>query len=309
MKKTISVLLILSVIGFHSYAFAESDFELPDIDVASTNIGKTRILLYQYNSSDPVYIEMGNYENGGPGITDDGDLLVPLKIAVSLSYTYTEENDTIYLSNEYADIEIPLNEEYAVVDGEVIDFIHYDINNQVYFSYEYISQLFNITAEWDVEKNQLILYENENTPISDSERQKREQGYSADEKGNINIITVCSEGSSSEEQNIEVMIGGQRVDFDIDRPFIDTSDRVQVPIRYVAEMLNFTVDWDAAEEKAIITSDSGSTVIIPIGSRNIIAGENIIEMDTEAVIVNDRTYISIRFLAEAMNMSVEFIWD
>ncbi len=309
MKKLISIILLLSIAIFNGTAYAERDFELPDNDAVSSNTGKARILLYQYNNNDPVSIEMGNFDNGGPGITDDGDLLVPLKIAVSFSYIPEEKNNTIYLSNEYANIEIPINNDYAVVNGTKIDFKHSYINNQVYFSYEYIPLLFNISSEWDADQNLLTLRENENTPVSDRERHRRNEGYAAVDETDGDTIEVRRIGNSQEDYSIEVTIGGQYIDFGADKPLIDDAGRTQVPIRYVAEALNCKVDWNDAEQTAIITTEDGRQINITIGSNVLISGGNPMEMDTKAIIVNDRTYIPIRFLGDAMGISVGYTWD
>ncbi|HWQ76609.1 MAG TPA: molybdate ABC transporter substrate-binding protein [Syntrophomonas sp.] len=83
-------------------------------------------------------------------------------------------------------------------------------------------------------------------------------------------------------------------------PFIDSANRMQVPIRFVAEKLGADVAWDASTETATINEK----VKIKVGSTEITTAYGTITMDTKAVIKNNRIYIPVRSVANAMGYGV-----
>ena len=80
-----------------------------------------------------------------------------------------------------------------------------------------------------------------------------------------------------------------------------------VPLRAVGEALGLTVSWDGTKREAGF-SDGERSIFFPIGSRSARTGDGgSVEMDTAAVIVGDRTYAPIRYLAEFFGYTVT--WD
>ncbi|MEN1759855.1 leucine-rich repeat protein [Anoxynatronum sibiricum] len=85
-------------------------------------------------------------------------------------------------------------------------------------------------------------------------------------------------------------------------------NRTMVPVRFAAEALGATVDWNGETKTVTVTKDS-DVITIEIGSRNLTKnGQLFMEMDTVAVIVDPgRTMIPVSRLAEALG--VPFDWD
>ncbi|MBP1762577.1 MAG: modA2 [Firmicutes bacterium] len=83
-------------------------------------------------------------------------------------------------------------------------------------------------------------------------------------------------------------------------PFIDSANRMQVPIRVIAEKLGAKVAWDGASQTATING----TIKIKVGSNEITTAYGTITMNTTAVIKNDRLYIPVRSVANAMGYGV-----
>ena len=106
---------------------------------------------------------------------------------------------------------------------------------------------------------------------------------------------------------IGVTVGGMPVIWTDALPFIDENSRTMVPLRAVADALGLTVGWDGRAREASFT-DGERTIIFPIGSAGAHTGDGeTIPMDTAAVIVGDRTYAPIRYLAEYFGRTVG--WD
>ena len=95
------------------------------------------------------------------------------------------------------------------------------------------------------------------------------------------------------------------ITFEDAQPFVDENGRTQIPIRAVAEALGCTVDWDDEAQTAILSKDS-KIIVIKIGDANMQVGKEIITMDTTAQIINERTYIPVRFVGEALGMKVNW---
>ena len=106
-------------------------------------------------------------------------------------------------------------------------------------------------------------------------------------------------------EEIKISVDGKAVKFDA-QPFIDGNNRTLVPVRAVSEMLDAKVDWDEQTQTVTITQD-GKIITIVIGSDTMTVDGNNIKMDTQAVISEERTYIPIRFAAEALGLTVDWI--
>lgn len=137
--------------------------------------------------------------------------------------------------------------------------------------------------------------------------------------------------------------GSRSVEWTDAVPYIDENNRTMVPLRAVAEDLYLDVTWNqdtqtvtftggdvAYEDNIPLSPEVGgllgapvnATVELTVGSRNMVItyesiitenhpqkqfARSVVEMDTEPVIRNERTYLPIRYLAEAFGLSVS--WD
>lgn len=119
--------------------------------------------------------------------------------------------------------------------------------------------------------------------------------------------------ATSEPRKLEVT-GGEEIEISVDekavvfpdaKPFIDENDRTQVPVRAVSEMLDCNVDW--AQDTQTVTITNGKKVItIVIGEDLLMMNNEKVQMDTKAIIKDARTFIPVRFIAEALGLTVEF---
>ena len=99
---------------------------------------------------------------------------------------------------------------------------------------------------------------------------------------------------------------GNPVSFDEDaQPFIDENGRTQIPIRAVAEAMGCEVSWDNDTRTATIKKDN-IIIVITIDEASLKVGSETVEMDTTAKIINNRTYIPVRFVGEALGMKVNW---
>lgn len=107
--------------------------------------------------------------------------------------------------------------------------------------------------------------------------------------------------------SVRILIDNHTVQFNEDMgfPFIDENDRTQVPLRVTLETFGAVVTWD--HDKYMVQAEYQGTIIhIPINEKYIIVNGDIVENDSMAVIVNDRSYCPIRIVLESFGASVKW---
>lgn len=102
----------------------------------------------------------------------------------------------------------------------------------------------------------------------------------------------------------QIVINGQTITSDA--PPMLTNGRTLVPIRVISESLGAEVTWQASTRTVHIRHD-GKNMILQIDNVSALVGYQAVTLDAPAVIVNARTMVPLRFVAEAMG--AEVIWD
>ncbi|WP_081750250.1 polysaccharide deacetylase family protein [Paenibacillus massiliensis] len=110
------------------------------------------------------------------------------------------------------------------------------------------------------------------------------------------------------EREIYLMLNDTKVRFQDAKPYIDANDRVQVPLRFIAEALNFHVAWEVTGNRktARLTKDQVN-IALNIGDRLAVVNGVQLEMDTSAAIVQEYTFVPLKFLGELVGMDIR--WD
>ncbi len=98
-------------------------------------------------------------------------------------------------------------------------------------------------------------------------------------------------------------INGRKTEMDVAPVIID--DRTMVPVRFIAEAFGCAVDYDNG--KVTIITPQGETIEMTIGESKYTVSGKELTMDTAPVIINDRTMVPVRFIAEALGKNVS--WD
>lgn len=124
----------------------------------------------------------------------------------------------------------------------------------------------------------------------------------------IVLILALGRVPSLAADSVGVTIDGMTVHYgqSSGTPFIDQAGRTQVPFRATMEAFGCTVEWDEAQRTAIARKD-GITVRVPIGKPYIGVNGERVDIDTSAVIRDNRTYLPIRAVLEAFGAQVS--WD
>ncbi len=138
-----------------------------------------------------------------------------------------------------------------------------------------------------------------NTPYYDGETDVPEETSNPKETAApIADLTVKSVNGE-----LEITADGNVIEFPDAKPFIDENGRTQIPLRAVTESLGAAVDWNG-ENQHVSVNGNGTEITLIIGSDIMNINGEPVQMDTSAVIIGDRTYVPLRYVAEAMGMTV-----
>jgi Leucine-rich repeat (LRR) protein len=88
-------------------------------------------------------------------------------------------------------------------------------------------------------------------------------------------------------------------------PFIENG-RVVAPARAILEYFDFVLTWDN-DSKTVTAGREGLNITIPTQHKTATINNNNIELDVAGIIKEGRIYVPLRFLAEAINLKVD--WD
>ena len=111
-------------------------------------------------------------------------------------------------------------------------------------------------------------------------------------------ISICR------EYPVLLQIDGNFVSSDV--PPVIIKERTLIPLRAVFERMGANVTWDEIDRVAEVSLGS-SIVVLTIDSKTAYVNGNPVTMDVPALIINDRTMIPLRFVAESLNCGIG--WD
>lgn len=106
------------------------------------------------------------------------------------------------------------------------------------------------------------------------------------------------------ENDIMVTLDGQEIAFDVPPQIIN--ERTLVPMRAIFEALGAEVQWNG-ETQTVTAANNNTTVQMTIGSVAMYVGATEVILDTPPQIVDERTLVPVRAVAESFDCDVD--WD
>lgn len=108
----------------------------------------------------------------------------------------------------------------------------------------------------------------------------------------------------SAEENIKVVLDGNKIPFDVSPVLIN--GRTMVPVRVIFEKLGAVVEWDE-KNNAVNASLNDKLVTLIVGSKTMYVNGNEVVLDVPATETNGRTLVPLRAISEAYGSEVG--WD
>jgi len=127
----------------------------------------------------------------------------------------------------------------------------------------------------------------------------------------LSLLATAENTVTTEDDDIRVMLFGEELEFDT--PPVIRNNRVLVPMRAIFEAFGMDVEWCGDTQTATVMSDRFWYVRLQIGNylMSVRVGEDV-ELDVAPMIIDNRTFVPLRAIAETLNVSVHvpFVdWD
>ena len=106
-----------------------------------------------------------------------------------------------------------------------------------------------------------------------------------------------------------VYLNGEKMTFDAE-PFIQ-DDRTFVPLRAIFEAVGASVIWDQDTLTVLATKaqegdKDDSSVVVQINNPTAFVNSEAVELDAPARVINDRTFVPLRFVVESLGEKVDW---
>lgn len=102
---------------------------------------------------------------------------------------------------------------------------------------------------------------------------------------------------------IQVDVNGLPVQFDTAPQLFN--NRVMVPFRTLAELLDVNVDW-LAENQTVIAASENTKVRLQVGNINAYQGDRLVKLDAAPLLSGGRVLVPLRFFSEAFGCQVSW---
>lgn len=104
------------------------------------------------------------------------------------------------------------------------------------------------------------------------------------------------------ETAIKININGKLVETPLVTPLL-MDGRVMVPLRGVLQEFDANIEW-YPNQKIVVARRAGRSVTLPVGRNYAFVGDKFVDLAVPAQIMNGRTLVPLRFVAEALNAYV-----
>ncbi|MCQ2911430.1 MAG: copper amine oxidase N-terminal domain-containing protein [Clostridia bacterium] len=122
---------------------------------------------------------------------------------------------------------------------------------------------------------------------------------------NVNVeVTYINREITLNIGSIEAAVDGEKSNLDV-APIV-RNDRTMLPIRFVAENLGAKVEWSEKNPNYVAITRGDTKIEITLGSDIMKVNNKDVKLDSVAFAENDRTYLPVRAISEALNAVVEW---
>ncbi len=111
--------------------------------------------------------------------------------------------------------------------------------------------------------------------------------------------------STPPKSAIKINVNGSQIETPLTNAVM-RDGRVLVPLRGILQEFDAEIDW-MPQQKVVIARRMGVTLTLGIGQMYGIVDNRMLPLDVPAMIVNGRTLVPLRYVAEALNAYV--MWD
>ena len=129
-------------------------------------------------------------------------------------------------------------------------------------------------------------------------------------------VSLLPCGSAYAANDISIYIDGERLSTDVPPMIIE--GRTLIPLRVVSEAVGCEVGWSAVDQRIVVYTPAGSEpiLVMTVGDPRVTVnwydedtgdyGGNVVIIDVPPMIVNGRTLVPLRFIAETIGFEVSW---
>jgi 3D (Asp-Asp-Asp) domain-containing protein len=108
--------------------------------------------------------------------------------------------------------------------------------------------------------------------------------------------------------NVKVQWNDELIEFPDAEPYVDENGTLQVPLRFIADKLGFTVDWYPKNSMAMVNANDPDRLgVFQLGKRTAVVDGLPQELDSPPALIDNRAYVPLRILSELADIRVQ--WD
>lgn len=115
-------------------------------------------------------------------------------------------------------------------------------------------------------------------------------------------VSAVIPASAAARQNVTVTLDSTKITFPAEQPFCEDGN-VLVPVRFVAEAMGYTVEWDKSSNKAMI---DGGNIILNIGTNQATVKGKKVQLSNTCTVIDNRTMMSPILLTELLDVTAEW---
>ncbi|MDN5347465.1 MAG: hypothetical protein PWP65_1029 [Clostridia bacterium] len=152
--------------------------------------------------------------------------------------------------------------------------------------------------------------EDKKTPEYKQEIREKSNPQERVNLGNELQNRIATQENNSNEENqvrvekqVKIRFHGKEVKWDM--PPVIKEGRTLVPVRAISEGLGADVNWDAETKTVTITKDN-TIIVLKLNSNVFTVNGQEMALDVPAQLISNRTFVPIRFIAQALNQRVSY---
>lgn len=124
------------------------------------------------------------------------------------------------------------------------------------------------------------------------------------------LFSTAATSALAAKVNVTVQVDKKTVSFPDAKPYYE-DNRVMIPIRFVSEALGAKVGYKKTASGSIVNrtvtiSLGDKNISMNINSKKVIVGETVVTLDVPARLQQERTYVPLRFVSEALGAKVDW---
>ena len=115
------------------------------------------------------------------------------------------------------------------------------------------------------------------------------------------MATLAVSAAVVSASDVTVKLKGELIEFD--QPPVIEEGRTLVPLRKIFEALGANVEWNP-DTRTVTAARGEKTIVLVIDSTEARAGDEVITLDVPARIINGRTLVPVRFIADSFGVRI-----